>query len=150
MPRESQTLNVFSAPDVSDPASGTWALLQGTPVSDSASFQARWDEDGVTVRVDVVDSTTDPRDAVTLSTADGSWTLTRDGASPAGLQDVTVTTQATGWSVVAALPKAGLSEGTVVPFEVSVTDDAAAAGWNGAGALGSLVLVEALSSTTAA
>ena len=102
------------------------------------------------MRVDVVDSTTDPRDVVTLSTADGSWTLTRDGASPAGLQGVTVTTQATGWSVVATLPKAGLSEGTVVFFEVSVTDDAATAGWNGAGALGSLVLVEALSSTTAA
>ena len=149
VPRESQTLTVFGASDAADASSGTWRLMRGTRISDAASFQARWTPAGVVVRVDVTDEGAGADDAITLSTGEKSFVITRDGSGVAGLQDLRVQSSDQGWTAVATLPMSGLKVGDQVPFEVSVAGTAADAGWNGAGAQGALILAEDLTSASA-
>ncbi|WP_022868961.1 endo-1,4-beta-xylanase [Schaalia vaccimaxillae] len=149
IPRESQSLTVFGAADAADATSGTWKLMRATKISDSASFQARWNSSGVVVRVDITDADAGSADAVTLSSKDRSFVISRNGGSVEGLEGVRVESDDRGWYAVATIPMTGLKVGDQVPFEVSVAGSDADGGWNGAGAQGALILAEDLKSAAA-
>lgn len=84
IPKESQTLTVFGAADALDPASQTWEFMPETRISDEASFQARWNDKRVVVRVRAEDVDVQATDAVKLTTADGSFRIPRSGGAVDG------------------------------------------------------------------
>lgn len=149
IPRESQSMTVFGAADASDPASDTWSLMRGTAISDSAAFQARWNAEGIVVRVDIDDADVEESDAVTLMTADREYTISRNTTGVDGLSDLRVEDRGDGWSVTVTIPMGGLEAGNQVRFEASVSDAGEVAGWNGGGLLGTLILAEDLSTVAA-
>lgn len=85
IPKESQTLTVFGAADALDPASQTWEFMPETRISDEASFQARWNDKRVVVRVRAEDADVQATDAVKLTTADGSFRIPRSGGEGSGV-----------------------------------------------------------------
>ena len=88
IPKESQTLTVFGVADAPDPASQTWEFMPETRISDEASFQARWNDKRVVVRVRAEDADVQATDAVKLTTADGSFRIPRSGGAVAGRSGV--------------------------------------------------------------
>lgn len=84
IPKESQTLTVFGAADALDLASQTWEFMPETRISDEASFQARWNDKGVVVRVRAEDVDVQATDAVKLTTADGSFRIPRSSGAVDG------------------------------------------------------------------
>lgn len=148
IPKESQTLTVFGAADALDPASQTWEFMPETRISDEASFQARWNDKGVVVRVRAEDADVQATDAVKLTTADGSFRIPRSGGAVAGLDGVRVDSDAEGWTLTAMISMSAKA-GDQIRLEAAVVDDGVEAGWNGGGLLGTLVLAEDLSSVFA-
>ena len=55
-----------------------------TRISDEASFQARWNDKGVVVRVRAEDVDVQATDAVKLTTADGSFRIPRSSGAVDG------------------------------------------------------------------
>lgn len=70
--------------DALDPASQTWEFMPETRILDEASFQARWNDKGVVVRVRAEDVDVQATDAVKLTTADGSFRIPRSGGEVDG------------------------------------------------------------------
>lgn len=75
---------LFGAADALDPASQTWEFMPETRISDEASFQARWNDKRVVVRVRAEDADVQATDAVKLTTADGSFRIPRSGGAVDG------------------------------------------------------------------
>ena len=124
-----------------------WGLLPAAAIGDHAGFGLRWETDHLTVRVAVPDGTVEPGDVVALTLGDSTVTVGRDGTSPV---PAVVRSTATGWDAVAQLPLAGAAEADLLSFDAAVTDQtttgSTTVGWNEPGALGTLTLVEPLSS----
>ena len=133
------------APAAADDPS--WLLLPAASIGEQASFGVRWEPDHLTVRVAVTDATVQPGDAVVLTLGTSTVTVGRDGTSPV---PAVVRSTATGWDAVVQLPLTAAAQGEVLAFDVAVTDQTATgtttAGWNEPGVLGTLSLVEPLSS----
>ncbi|WP_380169016.1 endo-1,4-beta-xylanase [Jannaschia sp. R86511] len=121
-----------------------WSQLPLNDVDGVAAFQLRWESDHLTAYVEVEDPDVEAGDSVELVVGEQSWTVARDGSGDA---DAVVTQTDGGWSAVVRLPVAGLAEGDQVQFDLRATDGEETVGWNLAGALGTLTLVEPLSYT---
>lgn len=115
--------DVVIGPDTLDALE--WDLLPLTTIasddSGTTGFQLRWAPDRVTVYAEVVDPTDDgAQDTLAFFAGDASVTVARDG-STAG---TVVRSTATGYTVVAEVPVAGLVPGGSVPVDIRVTDGA--------------------------
>src|SRR5690606_15868523 len=73
---------------------------------------------------------------------DETVTVNRDGS---GDVDAVVTETDAGFTVVAHLPLEAAEQGDTVEFDVRILTGETAAGWNSAGAVGTLTLLEPLS-----
>ena len=127
--------------------SSEWAKLPlNTIGSGVAAFQARWSPDALSVYVQVTDPTADPTDAVTMKLGNQTYTINRDGTVTGSAQiPVAVVATATGYNLVAQLPLSGAAKGDQESFDVSVDTTTAVTGWDSAGTLGTLTLIEPLS-----
>jgi endo-1,4-beta-xylanase len=147
LPARLRTANVFQG-DVALDASATdaleWRQLPLQPIEQQAAFQLRWQPDHLTAFVDVNDATTDAGDAIEFTWGDRTATVGRNGS---GDVDAVATETANGYRVVAHLPLDGAAEGDTVGFDVRVTNGESTAGWNSAGVVGTLTLLEPLSYT---
>lgn len=123
--------------------SPVWARLPLHQVSDAAAFQLRWEPDHLTAYVTVSDATPDQGDGLAFTVGDQVVTVPRTGADPAV---ATVTPTAGGYAAVVHLPLSGAAQGQTAAFDVRVTDGTATTGWSSGGTLGTLQLVEPLSS----
>ena len=81
-------------------------------------------------------------DRVEFSWGSEEGDLDQDGD---GSVEGVVTETNSGWTIIAQLPAAGLSAGDTVEFGARIEGSSATAGWNTAGALGTLTIVEPLS-----
>ena len=124
-----------------------WQRLPLHQVEDVAAFQTRWEADHLTVFVQVNDATVDAADQITVVVGESTYVFGRDGTG-----DVPgVVTQAEGgWTAVVHVPLTGAAQGTVLDFDLRVTDGETTTGWNAPGVLGTLTLVEPLSFTEVA
>ncbi|HEY0119461.1 MAG TPA: endo-1,4-beta-xylanase, partial [Cellulomonas sp.] len=142
--------------DVTSPdatAAVEWGQLPLHPAGDAAGFQLRWSPDHLTAYVSVADATADATDAVAFTWGSGSGsgagvtaTVHRDGSVAGAGVTAQVASTASGWKAVVDLPIA-LTQSATPGFDVTVTDGTTTAGWNTPGNLGTLQLVEPLSST---
>jgi endo-1,4-beta-xylanase len=151
LPAQVRTAIVFQG-DVTgtgQTSSVEWSKLPLHPIGDHAGFQLRWAADHLTAYVSVDDATSDATDAVRLSYGDGLVaTVGRDGTVTGTGVTADVSSTASGWKVVAHLPEAtALTQGGSTQFDAAVTDGSTVTGWNTAGSLGTLQLVEPLSYT---
>ena len=120
-----------------------WQKLPLNAIDDRSAFQLRWAPDHLTAYVHVTDATADASDGVQLEYAGQSLSVPRTGADASV---ATVTERAGGYDLVVRLPlTTPVANGATVPFDVRVTDGATTTGWNSAGVLGTLQLVEPLS-----
>ncbi|MDM7854137.1 endo-1,4-beta-xylanase [Cellulomonas alba] len=126
-----------------------WSKLPLHAIGDHAGFQLRWAADSLTAYVTVDDSTADATDAVTFSYGSGQTaTVKRDGTVTGTGVTAQVSSTSSGWKVVAHLPESpALSRGGSAQFDAAVTDGSTTTGWNTAGSLGTLQLIEPLSYT---
>ena len=111
---------------------------------DTVGFQLRWEADHLTAYVEVTDATPEAADAATFVVDDATFVFHRDGS---GDVSGVVDDEAGGWKAVVHLPLDGAAIDDQLAFDVSVTDDAETVGWNDAGAIGTLTLVEPVSFT---
>ena len=111
---------------------------------DTVGFQLRWEADHLTAYVEVADATPRPDDAATFVVDDATFVFRRDGS---GDVSGVVADEAGGWKAVVHLPLDGAAINDQLPFDVAVTDGAETVGWNDAGAIGTLTLVEPVSFT---
>ena len=128
--------------DDAAPTAAEWDRLPLLPIEQSGAFQLRWEPGTLTAFVEVRDGSMDDADGVSFSVGDQEYVVGRDGEG-----DVTasVTETDTGYRIVAALPLGDAALGDVVRFDARIADGDASAGWNTAGELGNLTLVEPLS-----
>lgn len=120
-----------------------WRQLPLQTVEDVAGFSVRWEADHLSVYARVTDATVDASDAVTFVVGEESYTVGRNGEAEV---EAVVEAVDGGYAVVAHLPRTS-AEGDQVSFDVRVTDGESSAAWNQPGVLGTLTLVEALSTT---
>lgn len=129
-----------------------WSQLPLKSVGDNAGFQLRWSADHLTAYVQVTDATNDATDAATFawgSAPAATATVNRDGTVTGTGVTAQVSSTATGWKAVVDLPTSPALTQTSTPgFDVSVTDGTTTNDWNTPGSLGTLQLVEPLSTTT--
>lgn len=147
LPDRLRTADVFAgtvpitAAGVDAPA---WSELPLKAIERTGAFQLRWAPDHLTAYVTVDDPGAGASDEVTFTVGENTYTVTRSGT---GDVPVAVKERSGGYELVASLPldPAG-TEGANVSFDVSVAGASAAkVGWNSPGVLGTLTLVEALS-----
>ncbi|MFN3707793.1 endo-1,4-beta-xylanase [Microcella sp.] len=135
LPAPLRTANVFGA-TVTEVDDRQWQRMPDIRIDNTASFQVRWANDQLYVLVEVEDATPNAGDAVELQL--GSQTVT---VSRADAQRDT----ADGWATVATLPLGGAGLGDLVDFDARVIDNGwLRSGWNAAGVLGTLTLLEPL------
>jgi len=115
-----------------------WSQLPLHDVDGAAAFQARWAADHLTVYVEVDDAF----DAVELQVGDETSVFSRDGS---GDVDGVVTEVDGGWLAVVHVPLTGASQGGTIQFDLRAVDGSRTVGWNTPGVLGTLALVEPLS-----
>ncbi|MFE5407469.1 endo-1,4-beta-xylanase [Microbacterium sp. NPDC056569] len=145
LPAPLRTANVFAgdvALDAAATASQEWDRLPLLTVEGVASFQLRWTADHLTVYATVDDATTDAADGVEFALGDAVHGVARDGS---GEVPAVVTEREGGYDLVAHLPLDAAAEGETLAFDLRVDTGAATVGWNAAGELGTLTLVEPLS-----
>jgi endo-1,4-beta-xylanase len=147
LPARIRTANAFEADVPLDSAATTsaeWKKLPLHPFSDTTKggFQLRWESDHLTVYAEVSDPKSDPTDALGFKVGDTTYSLTRDGTGD--VQGV-VSEVAGGWIAVVHVPLSNARQGAKVQFDVTITDGSATTGWNDAGAVGTLTLVEPVS-----
>lgn len=145
LPARLRTANVFQGDVPLDDAATdalAWQQLPLQQIEQSAAFQLRWEPDHLSVFVDVADGTTDAGDRVSFTWDDQTATIDRNGN---GDVDAVVTETEDGYRVVAHLPLNGAAQGDTIGFDVRVDHDGTTAGWNTAGTVGTLTLLEPLS-----
>jgi endo-1,4-beta-xylanase len=127
------------------PSALAWWQLPLHEVSDTVGFQLRWAGDHLTAFVAVDDETVDATDGIVLQYGDRTVAFGRDGT---GDVEGVVEEVDGGYAAVVhlPLPTPGV-EGATLPFDVRVTQGTQETGWNTAGTLGTLTLVEPLSYT---
>lgn len=113
-----------------------WQKLPLHAIDDRSAFQLRWAPDHLTAYVHVTDATPGATDGLTFEYAGRTVTVPRaEGTEVTG-----------GYDAVVTLPlDTPVAAGGTLPFDVRVTDDGTTTGWNSAGVLGTLQLVEPLS-----
>lgn len=131
-----RSANVFGA-TMTGVDDGQWQRMPDIRIAADSSFQLRWADDELFVLVEVDDATAQAGDAVELQLGTTTVTVDRDDAQ----RD-----SGSSWATMVTLPLGGAGEGDLVSFDVRVLDDGdLRAGWNSAGVLGSLTLLEPLS-----
>ncbi|PWC07666.1 endo-1,4-beta-xylanase [Mycetocola zhujimingii] len=145
LPARLRTANVFQG-DVPLDADATtaleWQQLPLQTIEQSAQFQLRWQPDHLTAFVQVDDATADPTDEIQFTWGEETATFGRDGT---GDIEGVVTETDGGYSIVAHLPLTAAEQGDTVAFDVRVQNNGTVTGWNTAGTVGTLTLLEPLS-----
>lgn len=142
-----RTATVFQADIPAQPGATSaheWQRLPLIPIDGSASFQARWSPDRLSVLVEVAD-TTSGSDAVEVQLGETTVVLNRDGSG--GATGVVQET-ASGYRAVVELPLDGAQLGDTLELDVRVRDGLTTRGWNQEGSTGTLTLVEPVSFVT--
>ncbi len=142
-----RTANVFQAAVALDGKATTLAEWQHLPLisfSDAkkGGFAVRWADGHLSVYAKVNDAKVDPGDALGFKVGDKSYTFKRDKT---GDLKGEVAEVSGGWTAVVQIPMDDAKAGAKVQFDVTVTDGSATTGWNDAGAIGTLTLVEPVS-----
>ena len=142
-----RSANVFQADVPLDGSATTafeWRKLALHMFGDAnkVSFQLRWVSDHMSAYVAVKDNTVDATDAVAFTLEGTTYSFNRNGTGDVSGEASEV---AGGWVAVVHLPLSGAEASDTLQFDISVTDGTATVGWNDAGAMGTLTLVEALS-----
>jgi len=145
LPARLRTANVFAG-DVALNASATssleWKKLPLHPIESKGKFQLRWAPDHMTAFVSVNDTTNNASDKVYFTLNNQPYNVNRNGS---GDVPAVATERSGGYDIVAHLPLANATKGSTAALDVQVTDNTTTTGWNTAGAVGTLSLVEALS-----
>lgn len=152
VPAEPRSMLVFAGSQdltADAPSNPAWTLLPPAPIGSAARFSVRWAEDHLTLWVDVDDTHVEPTDHLTVTRGAESYSFSRSATGTRTVPGVSVERPG-GWTAVLHVPLARVGQGDQVSFDVGVTDGGATAGWNSPGILGSLELVEALSSVDVA
>jgi endo-1,4-beta-xylanase len=147
LPPRLRTANVFAGTVPLDAAATTsleWSKLPLHPIEEMAGFQLRWAPDHLTAYVSVTDDDVEATDAVTFELDGATYVVGRDGSTTGGANAV-VAARTGGYAVVAHLPLSAAAQGDTLALDVRATDGQTTAGWNTAGATGTLTLVEELS-----
>ena len=138
-----RTANVFAG-DVALDAQATtsleWRKLPLHAIEGTAQFQLRWAPDHLTVYMTVDDATVDAADAVSFTLEGTAYEVPRAGAANAVVAERTG-----GYDVVVHLPLTGAVDGDTLDFDARVTDGGTTVGWNSAGVVGTLSLIEPVS-----
>ncbi|HWM21997.1 MAG TPA: endo-1,4-beta-xylanase [Ilumatobacteraceae bacterium] len=137
---------VFRSDTDLNTASPEWAWLPLHTIDGDTAFQLRWGADSLTAYVEAADANVDATDAVAFLLDGAVHTVRRDGT---GDTPAEVVQTSTGWAAAVELPLLGATLGQLVDFDVQVTDGVVTHGWNQAGAVGTLTLVEPVSYTEA-
>ena len=125
--------------------SSQWDQLPQFAIGGVGTFQSRWQPDRLTVDVRVSDTAASAADKVTFQLGSQTYTVGRDGTVTGGITAAVVQTSE-GYTVIANLPLSNAKQGDILQFDVRINGAAGATvGWNSAGAVGTLTLVEAIS-----
>lgn len=147
LPPRQRTANVFEGSLPIAPAAitaGVWDELPLFDIEGKADFQLRWAPDHLTAFVSVDDATIGAGDQVTFRVGTESYTVTRTGT---GDLTAAATERAGGYDLVARIPVSpALAAGSTLGLDVAVDDGQGAdVAWNSPGVLGTLTMVESLS-----
>lgn len=147
IPARQRTANVFREEVALAEGATTalrWRQLPLLPIDGGSAFQLRWSPDDLTAYVRVADAQAQAGDAVELQLGRETYRVGRDGSTGAGV-DAVVEPVEGGYAVVVQLALDGAAQGDQLAFDVRVVDGGDEAGWNTPGELGTLTLIEPLS-----